>query len=129
MSPAKFNMPKSIGSKAGLSIIVRYPQSQCRPAILFTLAVVCAPSIPKKELQKEELQGDEKGLRVEGSRTLQTERPGERVEATELLTDAPAAHHIIQIYALDDRIPEVDLVDHADVVEAIVTDDVAALHE
>ena len=45
------------------------------------------------------------------------------------LTDAPAAHPIIQVYALDDRIPEVDLVDHADVVEAIVTDDVAALHE
>ena len=43
------------------------------------------------------------------------------------LTDAPAAHPIIQVYALDDRIPEVDLVDHPDVVEAIVADDVAAL--
>ena len=46
-----------------------------------------------------------------------------------VLTDAPATHPIIQVYALDDRIPEVDLVDHPDVVEAIVTDDVAALHE
>ena len=32
---------------AGLSIIVRYPQSQWRPAILFKLAVICAPFIDR----------------------------------------------------------------------------------